>query len=508
MKRFYEPLEPRQLLAASVVNGVLTVTGTNNPEQIVLSDLGNGGVSVRIASTTTNHSGFNSIVINALDGDDAIQINAGVMGARIDAGPGADRVTGGNGNDTILGGTGNDYLEGKGGNDWLDGGTNRDTMHGNDGSDTVDYSSRTANLTISLDRVGNDGESGENDDVSDSLEQVICGSGNDRVTTVNTAPAANDNNYFWGNGGNDTLDAGNGNDSLDGGDGNDSLLGGVGNDYMDGWAGNDTMNGGDGDDSMLGWTGTDSMIGGPGNDWIVGEQDNDTLDGGIGNDALGGGDGDDQLRGSDGFDSLYGENGNDTLDGGNDSDLMEGGAGTDTADYSGRTHNMNISLDGVNNDGRAGSQLYFYDPFTGESFGDPGERDNVKPDIEVVLCGSGNDRVTARATDIVHNRFVGNGGNDTMNGGGGNDTLEGNSGHDNLAGGDGNDSLLGHDGNDTLGGDAGIDIMRGDIGDDTFWARDSAIDIVDGGTGNDRAKVDPNDTLTSIESFFEWLFGL
>ena len=508
--RFFEPLETRRMFAsASVVNGVLTIVGNPGPDLIVVSDGGGGSVGVRINGANSSHAGASSISVESLGGDDVIEIRTGLnLPARIDAGTENDTLTGGDANDTLIGGTGNDFLEGRGGNDWLDGGIGRDTMHGNEGIDTVDYSSRTGDLVITLDRNGNDGEANERDDVSDSVENVACGSGNDRVTGSATANSAgNLVNGFWGNAGHDTLDGSAGNDTLDGGDGNDSLVGATGADYLDGLWGHDTLEGGDGNDSLLGYTGNDLLRGGANDDWMVGEQDNDTLEGDAGNDAMGGHDGADVLRGGDGLDTMYGDGGNDTLDGGNDADVMEGGAGNDTADYSARTHNLAISLDGVANDGRAPSLVFFYDPLTGQAFGDRGERDNVKGDIETVLGGSGNDAVSSPANANVNNRLVGNGGNDSLSGGGGNDSLEGGADNDNLSGGEGNDSITGADGHDTLGGDNGVDTLRGGIGDDTFWARDNGTaDVVDGGDGNDRAKVDPNDTLTSIESFFEWIF--
>src|SRR5262245_16705519 len=103
----FEVLEQRRLLAASVVNGVLTVTGNTGPDLITVS-LSGSSFSVRHNSNTQTFptAGVGSIVVNALDGDDVIQINSGVMGTRIDAGIGNDTLTGGDGNDTLLGGTG------------------------------------------------------------------------------------------------------------------------------------------------------------------------------------------------------------------------------------------------------------------------------------------------------------------------------------------------------------------------------------------------------------------
>lgn len=434
---FFELLEPRRLLAASLANGVLTVTGSNATERIDLFLSSNGSSVVVSIFGGTNDSGdqfslssISSIHVNALDGFDIVAIAAGVPAVRVDGGAGGDEITGGDGNDSLIGGAGNDFLEGKGGNDMLDGGIGADRMFGNDGIDTADYSSRNRNLTITLDRAANDGEGGEGDNVQDSVENVLCGSGNDSVSTNTAATGNSSNNYFWGNGGNDLLDGGVGNDSLDGGEGNDDLRGNVGYDFLDGWTGNDVLDGGDQDDVLWGYDGDDILRGGNGNDWLVGEAHNDLLDGGLG------------------------------------ADNMEGWGGIDTVDYSSRTVNLKISLDDVNNDGTAGGFSY-RDPVTGLWYLNRGETDNCHSDIENVKGGSGDDQISSPSTSAAVNHFWGNDGNDVLDGGG------------------------------------GADILEGGAGNDIFYARDGAIDQLFGGADNDRAKVDANDVLNSIESTFE-----
>jgi Ca2+-binding RTX toxin-like protein len=135
---------------------------------------------------------------------------------------------------------------------------------------------------------------------------------------------------------------------------------------------------------------------------------------------------------------LYGEAGNDTLTGGASSDdNFYGGSGFDTVSYANRWSNLNLSLDGVANDGAAG------------------EHDNIHFDVEVVIGGQGDDSITGSA------------GNDVLKGGGGNDTLDGGAGDDSLSGDWGNDLLLGNDGNDTMDGGAGSDTFFGGLGNDT-----------------------------------------
>ena len=98
---------------------------------------------------------------------------------------------------------------------------------------------------------------------------------------------------------------------------------------------------------------------------------------------------------------------------------MIGGADIDTADYDGAV-NLNVSLDGVANDGAAG------------------ENDNV--DTENVTGATGNDILTG---DANVNRLKGDLGNDTIDGGGGADTLNGDGDNDVLVGGAGGDILSG-----------------------------------------------------------------
>jgi uncharacterized delta-60 repeat protein len=149
-------------------------------------------------------------------------------------------------------------------------------------------------------------------------------------------------------------------------------------------------------------------------------------DGGGGADTLVGGLGPDLLRGGDGHDRLDGAGG---------ADALHGGPGADTADYSGRTDALDISLDGIANDGAAG------------------EKDNVAADVETVLGGSGGDRI------------VGSAGNNALYGNGGNDTLDGGLGADLVSGGDGGDTLLASE--TGAGGRVAGDYYWGGDGNDT-----------------------------------------
>jgi Ca2+-binding RTX toxin-like protein len=167
-----------------------------------------------------------------------------------------------------------------------------------------------------------------------------------------------------------------------------------------------------------------------------------------------------------GNDQITGGAGNDILHEGtaaNGADVFEGDSGSDTADYSGRSNAVNVSLDGAGNDGEAGEgdnidgqtiargiegvcgeDNEFHDGGS-EPFWQDEADDNAGDEVEVVWGGSGN--------DVLQGNDLGN----TLTGNAGNDTLSGGGGSDNLQGGDGNDSLAGNAGNDSLDGGAGTD---------------------------------------------------
>jgi len=191
------------------------------------------------------------------------------------------------------------------------------------------------------------------------------------------------------------------------------------------------MKGGSGDDTLQGGSGDDSLDGGPGDD---------TLDGGFGNDIAVASSGD-------------------TTDG---ADSFAGGTGLDTAFYAPRSRSVNVSLDGVANDGS-------------------GEHDNIKADVENVEGGSDSDVLEGSDAD---NKLRGNDGNDVVAGAGGRNDLYGEAGDDWLIGGPGIDWIAGGAGNDSMVGAAGDDNIYGGPGDDKLIGL-AGEDWLTGGDGND-----------------------
>jgi Ca2+-binding RTX toxin-like protein len=102
----------------------------------------------------------------------------------------------------------------------------------------------------------------------------------------------------------------------------------------------------------------------------------------------------------------------------------------------------------------------------------------------------GLDAVFAGGFRFIGNRFqnhmAGDLGHDTLLGAAGNDTLLGGAGNDALYGGPGQDRLVGEAGNDLVAGGAHPDTVFGGLGHDVLDGRDTSIDRLLGGPGNDR----------------------
>ncbi len=202
--------------------------------------------------------------------------------------------------------------------------------------------------------------------------------------------------------------------------------------------------------------------GGAGDDTIRSGAGQDFLSGGIGDDILAGGAGDD-----------------DVLDGGRGADTLRGGPGSDVVDYSRRTNAVRVDFDGRADDG------------------EPGERDTVGTDVEGAYGGAGNDVLLG---NLKHNIFGGGRGDDVIRGRGGDDAMHGGPGNDHLFGGAARDLMLAGAGDDVLVGGPGRDALLGDSGRDSLFARDGVADVVEGGSGRDRACIDRRlDHLRQVE---------
>jgi Ca2+-binding RTX toxin-like protein len=388
--------------------------------------------------------------VDALDGGEGADDVRGGPGAdRVAGGDGADRLeapdaaaltgdpTAGQGPDTVLGGPGDDRLGG--GPEAA--APDADVFSGGAGRDTMDYAARRAPLSIMLDGRAEDGAQGERDNVEPDFETVLGGAAGDTLVGSDRAELLDGglgNDVLDGRGGTDFLEAGTNDPS------NDRLLGGDGADVLRGRAGDDVLAGGPGDDDLSGEGGNDLVDGEAGRDTVEGGSGLDEVRGDDGNDILYGGDrlefgadSDDRLYGGSGDDQLLGGPANDFLDGGPGADRMGGGAGEDTVSYQTRTAHVEVTFDGIANDGERG------------------EGDNVDYDVETILGGTDEDTLTGDRRPNI------------LNGARGEDLLSGGAGSDNLTGG------------------TGGDLVR---------ARDDARDIVSCEQGRDMAIVDARET--------------
>ena len=335
---------------------------------------------------------------------------------------------------------------------------------------------------------------------------VLTSAGNDEVVTIVPVPA--------------TVITGGGND-----------------DVLTDPAKNDLFLLGDGDDAIriAPGAGASDVFGGPGRDQVsydlplelfegvsislddvandgplsIARNDNihsdvENLVGGVGNDILIGSDSSNLILGGPGDDTIRGLGGDDTMNGDGTfflgdlyTDLIDGGAGSDTVSYADRTAPVNVSLDGVANDG---------DPTI--------EADNVL-NTENIVGGGGDDTLTGNAAGNI---MRGLGGDDTIAAGAGRDVIDGGGGTDtatyadhltavtvsldglandgstgeldnvinteNLIGGIGNDSLTGNAAANFIRGLGGNDQLRGLAGNDLLIG-DAGTDLADGGAGGD-----------------------
>lgn len=459
-------------------------------------------------------------------------VDAGSGNDTVTGGSGSDQLDGDSGDDTINGALGNDSdLFGDDGDDTIDGGAGNDDIDGGEGDDvilqgtatdgaddvfggsggpevagdTINYSGRTNVVTVDLDNVADDGESGETDNIHDDVENVIGGAGADSLT------GSGSDNVLTGNAGNDALNGLGGSDTSSyagataavtvdlaagtatGGAGSDTLTsienatGSAFADTLTGNADSNTIKGGDGDDLITGAAGADTLTGGGGNDrFDEGSASNggDTLNGeggldwvnygartssvtvdlpdatsgataGACNDAPGefssgaSGEGDcvvaENATLGTGDDTFLGDGFNNIVQPNGGQNVLGGGSGGDSLDYSvGYTAGVTIDLGGG---GASTDAITDFENVTGTAFADAitGSAGN-----NLIKSGKGADRVRAGAGD------------DTVRAGGGNDNVRGGSGDDDLFGGAGNDSLSGGAGDDFCkGGPGKKDRIRG-----------------------------------------------
>lgn len=200
-----EILEARRLLSVTLnpATGLLSITGTNYNDQVVVEMTGDSQIQVTHNSKVSTFPAVSvsSMLFVGKAGRDHFQ-NLTPIPAVAMGGPGPDTLIGGSGNDTLTGSTGSDHLV------------------GNDGDDVLNGSSGTGDTL----------DGGQGDD------------------------------HLSGGLGSDTLKGGDGADALNGGDGNDSVSGGAGADTLVGGGSRDLLDGGIGNDVIRSVTDEEQTI--------------------------------------------------------------------------------------------------------------------------------------------------------------------------------------------------------------------------------------------------------
>lgn len=354
---------------------------------------------------------------------DDVYLDGMSIPATIDSGPGGGRLYGSSASDTITGGddvewiwpgSGDDVVHAGGGADemdaWPSPGAPQDAQDGHDvldggpGFDMANYQYRTHDVTLRINGQADDGEAGEGDDVH--AEHLITGSGNDLIR---------------------------------GTDADETLAGQGGDDYLVPGKGTDWVLGGQGFDRVSYAERTAPMT--VRLDTSVADLGNGELDRPLDIEKVYGGSGDDHLIGDAGPNVLVGNGGDDYLQGHGGRDDLQGGPGDhDRASFINAPQPVNVSLDGVRNDGM------------------PGENTLVESDVEGAYGSEHDDTLT------------GNAGANFLRGYGGADTLDPKGGKDDVGGGD---------------------------GDDSIQVADGEVDKVVCGAGSDFVAADPIDRLAS-----------
>lgn len=242
---------------------------------------------------TVDYSDRVSSIVADLDG--AADDGASGEGDRIETD--VEAIIGGSGADVLDGNNGPNTLNGGPGDDVLGGALGGDTLIGGPGVDSVSYVTRLGDVTVTLDGVADDGESGEGDNVWPDVENVSGGLGDDVIRGSSVA------NTLLGGPGDDLLDGGGGADLLSGGIGIDTVdyssrtlavsvdLDGVPDDGEPGEGDNvitdvEDILGGSGPDVLRGSGGANRIVGGAGADDIDGLAGPDTIEAGAGADTI------------------------------------------------------------------------------------------------------------------------------------------------------------------------------------------------------------------------------
>ncbi|HKH30462.1 MAG TPA: calcium-binding protein, partial [Gaiellaceae bacterium] len=527
---------------------MIVVNGTNGNDVIDIVGAGTSASVLGLAArvNVSNAEGANdSLVVNALDGDDAVTattLPAGVIKLTTDGGAGDDSLLGSQGADVFLGGSGNDVVFGDNGNDralmgagddsfqWNPGDGN-DTLEGQDGVDTMLFFG--ANIGENIDVSANGGRvlffrnvasvTMDLDDVESIDFRALGGADNIVVGDLSGTDVTSNRLDLRGpDGGGDGAADG---ITVNGTQGPD-VFGAVGNAGGINVSGlsaatsisfaeqaNDrlTLNGLGGDDvvdatslaadgiqlTMNGGLGVDALRGSGGDDLINGGDGNDVALMGAGDDSFvwNPGDDNDTLEGQNGFDEML-FNGANVAEGITIS--ANGGRVLFFRDIAGVTMDLD-DVESIDFNARGGADTIAVNDLSGTDVtevntdlaGVPGGVGDGQPD-NVIQQGTNGDDVSVVFGDASGVAAIGLAARVNITGAeAANDRLTLNmlAGDDvvdasGLAAGAIQLTIDGGDGNDVLIGSDGDDVLRGGAGDDVLLGG-LGIDVLDGGDGDD-----------------------
>ncbi|MBR1156096.1 calcium-binding protein [Bradyrhizobium sp. JYMT SZCCT0428] len=381
----------------------------------------------------------------------------------------------------LMGSNFNDTMTGDGSDNTLRGGLGADVLAGGAGNDTADYISAASAVLVSLATpASNTGEAAG--DTYTSIENLRGSSGfND--TLIGDAG----NNFLDGNGGADSMAAGDGNDQYFVDNAGDIVVENS-NEGIDGvnLIGNFNYTLGANIEGLSILTGAN--VSGTGNSLA------NNLYGGAGNNSLDGGAGADTMIGGLGNDIYFVDNAGDIV-------TENAAEGTDTVHttvtYGISANTENLILDGSGNitaignasantlTGNAGNNSLYGSGGNDTAYGGDGN--------DVGIMGNGDDLfVGGTGADYAYlyggnDTAYGGAGLDVLIGGGGNDLLIGEAGFNYFFGGDGNDTLFGNGGAsasdvNVMSGEAGTDVLYGGAGTNYFYGG-AGVDTMTGGSG-------------------------
>ena len=389
------------------------------------------------------------LTLHQLNTDETINLTGN--GDTVYANGGDDRVNGGQGNDTIFGGDGNDNIYGNSGNDVISGGKGDDTIDGGNGADTYIW-----NLGDGLDTI----EDYQGSSTDGRMDSVSFGQGisfedltfecsgsdliiyvkGDRTQGVILRNQFNSDYYRI--------------EYLELADGTVKNLTEMGFTFQQ-TDRHDNVTGTQYDDIIYGNGGNDTLNAGNGNDILVGSKGDDSLDGGYGNDTY-------VWNLGDGFDTIsdYQSSSTEGLE-----DKIKFGEGITFEDLSFENsgNNLIIYVNGDKTQGLQLNNYFYGSNYTIEilEFAD-GSTVNLTQIGLTFQQQDNSETITGTAYDDV---IYANGGNDTVNAGSGNDAIYGGIGNDTLNGQGGNDTFVGGKGNDSLDGGSGDDTYIYNLGD-------------------------------------------